>query len=102
GQFLLLDDEVNPVLNVVLNAGLDVTGLAASCSFERSDLHTIDENGTQPYRGCLQSPRLRSGARRRWPRRSSNHRVRTCRGEGEVNAVAANAAYFRGPERAAI
>ena len=29
GQFLLLEDEVNPVITVVLDAGLDVTGLAA-------------------------------------------------------------------------
>lgn len=45
GQFLLLDDEVNPVLDVVLEAGLDVTGLAASCSFEGSQVHTIDITG---------------------------------------------------------
>ena len=45
GQFLLLDDEVNPVLDVVLHAGLDVTGLAASCSFDGPQLHTIDVTG---------------------------------------------------------
>src|SRR3954447_6858814 len=45
GQFLLLDDEVNPVLDVLLHAGLDVTGLAASCSFEGPHLHTIDVSG---------------------------------------------------------
>src|SRR5260370_39230272 len=33
GQFLLLDDEVSPVLAVVLDAGLDATGLAASSAF---------------------------------------------------------------------
>ena len=42
GQFFLLDDEVNPVLDVVLEAGLDVTGLAASCSFDGPPSHTID------------------------------------------------------------
>src|SRR3954447_22185045 len=45
GQFLLLDDEVNPVLDVVLNAGLDVTGVAASCSFDGPQLHTVDITG---------------------------------------------------------
>jgi hypothetical protein len=45
GQFLLLDDEVSPVLDVVLDAGLEVTGLAASCSFEGPHLHTIDVTG---------------------------------------------------------
>src|SRR5690242_3718492 len=45
GQFLLLDDEVNPLLDVVLNAGLDVTGVAASCSFDGPHLHTIDVIG---------------------------------------------------------
>ena len=45
GQFLLLDDEVNPVLDAVLGAGLDVTGLAASCSFPGPHLHTIDVTG---------------------------------------------------------
>src|SRR6476469_7863953 len=45
GQFLLLDDEVNPVLDVVLEAGLEVTGLAPSCSFEGPHVHTIDVSG---------------------------------------------------------
>src|SRR6266851_936445 len=34
GQFLLLEDEVNAVLTVALDAGLEVTGLAASSVFE--------------------------------------------------------------------
>jgi hypothetical protein len=45
GQFLLLDDEVNPVLDVVLNAGLEVTGLAPSDSFDGPHLYTIDVTG---------------------------------------------------------
>src|SRR5207248_2493651 len=45
GQFLLLDDEVNPVLDVVVEAGLDATGLATSCSFQAPHLHTIDVTG---------------------------------------------------------
>lgn len=45
GEFLLFDDEVNPVLDAVLEAGLEVTGLAASSSFEGPHLHTIDVTG---------------------------------------------------------
>jgi len=45
GQFLLLDDEVDPVLDIVLNADLDVTGLADSCSFEGPHFHTMDVTG---------------------------------------------------------
>jgi hypothetical protein len=45
GQFLLLDDEVSPVLDIILNAGLDVTGLATSCSFDGPQLHTLDITG---------------------------------------------------------
>jgi hypothetical protein len=45
GQFLLLADEVNPVLDVVLDAGLDVTGVADSRSFDGPHLHTIDVTG---------------------------------------------------------
>ena len=44
GQFLVLDDEVNPVLGTVLGAGLDVTGLVAS-HVEGRHLFTIDVNG---------------------------------------------------------
>jgi hypothetical protein len=49
GQFLLLEDEVNPVLDVVLDAGLDVTGLAASCSFDGPHLQTIDVTGVGSF-----------------------------------------------------
>jgi Domain of Unknown Function (DUF1259) len=49
GQFLLMDDEVTPVLDSVLHAGLDVTGLAASCSYEGPHLHTIDVTGLGPF-----------------------------------------------------
>jgi Domain of Unknown Function (DUF1259) len=45
GQFFLLDDEVNPVLDVVLEAGLDVTGLSTSCSFDGPPSHTVDVTG---------------------------------------------------------
>ena len=49
GQFLLPEDEVNPVLDVVLDAGLDVTGLAASCSFDGPHLQTIDVTGVGSF-----------------------------------------------------
>jgi len=45
GQFLLLDEEVNPVLDVVLDAGLDVTGLGDSCSFDGPHIQTMDITG---------------------------------------------------------
>jgi hypothetical protein len=45
GQFLLLEDEVNAVLTVVLDAGLEVTGLAASSVFDGPRLQTLDVTG---------------------------------------------------------
>src|SRR6266699_5997297 len=45
GQFLLLDDEVNAVLTVALNMGLEVTGLAPSSVFEGPHLQTLDVTG---------------------------------------------------------
>jgi hypothetical protein len=58
GQFLLLEDEVNPVLDVVLDTGLDVTGLAVSCSFDGPHIHTIDITGLGSF------PTLASAFRR--------------------------------------
>jgi hypothetical protein len=34
GQLLLLEDEVNPVMTTVLNAGLEITALADSSTFD--------------------------------------------------------------------
>src|SRR5260370_29559327 len=51
GQFLLLEDEVNPVITVALDAGLDVTGLAASSLFEGPRLQTLDVTGTGTFQG---------------------------------------------------
>jgi hypothetical protein len=45
GQFLLLDDEVNAVLTVTLDAGLEVTGLAASSVFDGPRLQALDVTG---------------------------------------------------------
>jgi hypothetical protein len=45
GQFLLLDDEVNAVLTVALDAGLEVTGLAASSVFDGPRLQALDVTG---------------------------------------------------------
>jgi Domain of Unknown Function (DUF1259) len=42
GQYLLLDDEVNSVLTVALDAGLEVTGLGASSVFDGPRLRTLD------------------------------------------------------------
>jgi hypothetical protein len=51
GEFLLLDDEVNPVLSAALDAGLEVTGLAASSVFDGPRMHTLDVSG----RGSFQT-----------------------------------------------
>ncbi len=49
GQFLLLDDEVNPVLTVALEAGLEVTGLASSSVFEGPRLQILDVTGVGTF-----------------------------------------------------
>jgi hypothetical protein len=51
GQFLLLPDEVNPLVGASLDAGLEVTGLAPSCLFEGACLYTLDISG----RGTFQN-----------------------------------------------
>ena len=51
GQLLLLDGEVDSVLSAVLNAGLEVNGLASSSLFDGPRLHTLDVTG----RGSFQS-----------------------------------------------
>ena len=45
GQFLLLEDEVNPVLTVALEAGLEVSALARSSVFYALQMHTLDVSG---------------------------------------------------------
>src|SRR5229473_1390267 len=45
GQLLLLDNEMNAVLTVALDAGLEVTGLAASSVFDGPRLQTLDVTG---------------------------------------------------------
>ena len=50
-QFLLLEDEVNPVITAALEAGMDVTGLAASSLFEGPRLQTLDVTGTGTFQG---------------------------------------------------
>jgi len=42
---------VNPVITVALDAGLDVTGLAASSLFEGPRLQTLDVTGTGTFEG---------------------------------------------------
>src|SRR5215469_5987970 len=51
GQFLLLPDEVNPLIGASLDAGLEVTGLAPSCLFVGACLYTLDISG----RGTFQN-----------------------------------------------
>ena len=49
GQFLLLDDEANAVLTVVLDAGLEVTGLASSSVFDGPRLRILDVTGVGAF-----------------------------------------------------
>lgn len=49
GQLLLLEDEVDPVLTIALNAGLEVTGLADSSLFQGPRVKTLDVTGIGTY-----------------------------------------------------
>ncbi|MCU1252783.1 MAG: protein of unknown function LppY and LpqO, partial [Edaphobacter sp.] len=49
GQLLLLEDEVNPVMTAVLNAGLEINGLADSSTFDGPRLKTLDVTGVGTY-----------------------------------------------------
>jgi hypothetical protein len=49
GQFLLLDDEIDSVLSAALDAGLEVTGLAAASMFAGPALHMLDITGTGTF-----------------------------------------------------
>jgi Domain of Unknown Function (DUF1259) len=49
GQFLLREGEANPVLGKVLDAGLQVTGLAASSVFDGPHLQTLDVSGVGTF-----------------------------------------------------
>ena len=50
GQFLLLEDEVNPVLTVALEAGLEVSALSRSSVFYGPQFHTLDVSGRGTFR----------------------------------------------------
>jgi hypothetical protein len=50
GQFLLLDDEIDSVLSAALDAGLEVTGLAAASMFAGPALHTLDISGRGTFK----------------------------------------------------
>ena len=75
GEFLLLDDEVNPVITVALKSGLEVTGLGSTLLFEQPRLLTLNVTGEGDYstlggalRKALDAAR---GVRRRSLRASS-------------------------------
>jgi hypothetical protein len=74
GQFLLLEDEVNPVITVALEAGLDVTGLAASSLFEGPRLQTLDVTGTGTFQDLASAFRKGLDEIRR-VRRTANPRL---------------------------
>jgi len=48
-QLLLLEDDVNPVMITVLNAGLEITGLADSSTFDGPRLKMLDVTGVGAY-----------------------------------------------------
>src|SRR5258708_15919356 len=49
GQFLLMEDEVDPVLTTALDAGLEVTGLADSSLIQGPRLKALDVTGVGTY-----------------------------------------------------
>ncbi len=49
GQFLLLEDEVDPVLTIALNSDLQVTGLTDSSLFDGPRVKTLDVMGVGTY-----------------------------------------------------
>jgi hypothetical protein len=51
GQFLLLGDEVNPVLSAALDNNLEITGLADSTLFAGPRLYTMDVTGIGTFQG---------------------------------------------------
>src|SRR5204862_3869634 len=73
GEFLLLEDEVNAVLTVALEAGLEVTGLAGSSVFEGPRLQTLDVTGIGTFDSLATSFRKGLDEIRR-VRRASNRR----------------------------
>jgi hypothetical protein len=81
GQFLLLEDEVNPVLTITLDAGLEVSALARSSVFDGPQLHTLHVSGRGKYedlagafrKGLDEIHRVRrssASARTKWTRPS--------------------------------
>jgi len=58
GQFLLLEDEVNPVLATALDSGLEVTGLAASSLFDERPVFTLDINGRGSFQQLASAFRI--------------------------------------------
>src|SRR5215831_19049584 len=50
GEFLLLEDEVTPVLSTLLGTRIQVTGLAQSSTFDGSRWFTLNFNGAGDFR----------------------------------------------------
>src|SRR5438132_7912661 len=49
GELQLLEEEVNPVASAVLDAGLNITGLANAMIFDQPRLLTMNVSGTGPF-----------------------------------------------------
>src|SRR5262249_39726715 len=57
GQFLLLADEVDPVLSAALDNALEITGLADSTLFVGPQLYTMDFTGIGTFQGLATAVR---------------------------------------------
>ena len=58
GQILLLEDEVDPVLTAVLDAGLNVTGLADASLFDGPRIKALDVTGIGTYQSLASAFRV--------------------------------------------
>src|SRR6266699_4892748 len=90
GQFLLLEDEANAVMTVALDAGLEVTGMAAASVFEGPRLQTLDVAGLGTFENLAAA--FRKGL-------DEIHRVRrtTTRSKSALLAVPTASAIDAGP-----
>jgi hypothetical protein len=90
GQFLLLDDEANAVLAVVLDAGLEVTGLAPSAVFDGPRVQMLDVTGVGTFQNL-------AGAFRKGLDEIRRVRRTTARPKSALPAVPTASAIDAGP-----
>ncbi|HYM07267.1 MAG TPA: DUF1259 domain-containing protein [Terriglobales bacterium] len=90
GQFLLLDDEANAVLAVVLDAGLEVTGLAPSPVFDGPRVQVLEVTGVGTFQNL-------AGAFRKGLDEVRRVRRTTSRPKSALPAVPISSAIDAGP-----